>query len=72
MIEDFFHLPPLTPMVHLELRIFENGVLRGLGETDSWKTSEVEILVTQSLVELFNYEFMLFRPVWNGDHTGAG
>jgi hypothetical protein len=47
MIEDFFHLPPVstTPVVHLELRIslqiFEkirngpNDVLRGLGETDS-------------------------------------
>jgi len=47
LIEDFFHLPPVsaTPVVHLELRIspriFEknrngpNGILRGLGETDS-------------------------------------
>jgi hypothetical protein len=47
MIEDFFHLPPvsLTPVVHVELQIspqiFEkilngpNGILRGLGETDS-------------------------------------
>jgi hypothetical protein len=48
MIEDFFHLPPVstTPVVHLELRIsprmFEkirngpNGIiLGGLGETDS-------------------------------------
>jgi hypothetical protein len=47
MIEDFFHLPPvlLTPVVHLELQIslqiFQkiwngpNGILRGLGETDS-------------------------------------
>ncbi len=52
MIEDFFHLPPLstTPVVHLELRIspriFEkiqngpNGILRGLGETDSWKNQK--------------------------------
>ncbi len=49
LIEDFFHLPPVstTPVVHLELRIspqiFEkirNGptrTLRGLGETDTWK-----------------------------------
>jgi len=49
MIEDFFHLPPVstTPVVHLDLRIspriFEKnrngsiGILRGLGETDSWK-----------------------------------
>jgi hypothetical protein len=47
MIEDFLHLPPVstTPVANLELRIspriFEkirngpNGVLRGLGETDS-------------------------------------
>jgi hypothetical protein len=47
MIEDFLHLPPvsLTPVANLELRIspriFEkirngpNGILRGLGETDS-------------------------------------
>ncbi len=47
--EDFCHLPPVsaTPVVHLELRIspriFEKiwngsfGILRGLGETDSWK-----------------------------------
>ncbi len=53
MIADFFHLPPVstTPMVHLELRIspqiFEEirngpiGILRGLGETDSWKKPEV-------------------------------
>ncbi len=56
MIEDFFHLPPVstTPVVHLELRIspriFEkirngpNGILRGLGETDSWRKPEVKIL----------------------------
>ncbi len=56
MIEDFCHLPPMstTPVVHLELwispRIFEkirnspNGILRGLGETDSWKKPEVEKL----------------------------
>jgi hypothetical protein len=47
MIEDFLHLPPvsLTPVANLELRIFPrifekirndpNGILRGLGETDS-------------------------------------
>jgi hypothetical protein len=58
LIEDFFHLPPVstTPLVHLEpqisLRIFEkiwngrNGILRWLGETDSWKKPEVENLVT--------------------------
>jgi hypothetical protein len=48
--EDFFHLPlgSTTPVVHLELvispQIFEkiwkgsNGILRGFGKTDSWKT----------------------------------
>ncbi len=61
MIEDFLHLPPvsLTTVANLELwispRIFEknrngpNGILRGLGETDSWKKPEVENLVTLSL-----------------------
>ncbi len=60
-IEDFFHLPPvsLTPVVHLELQIspqiFENffngpkGILRGLGETDSWIKLEVENLAKLSL-----------------------
>ncbi len=63
MIEDFFHLPPvsLTPVANLKLRIspriFEkirndpNGILRGLGETDSWKKPEVENLVTLSLLQ---------------------
>ncbi len=61
LLEDFFHLPPvsLTPVVHLEPRIspriFEKirngrkGILRCLGETDSWKKPEVENLVTLSL-----------------------
>ncbi len=61
MIEEFFHLPPVstTPVVHLEpriyLRIFEkiwngpNGILRSLGETDSWTKPEVENFVTLSL-----------------------
>ncbi len=55
------HLPPVsaTPLVHLELRIspriFEKirkgpiGILRGLGETDWWKKTEVENLVALSL-----------------------
>jgi hypothetical protein len=50
MIEDFFHLPPVstTPVVHLELRIppriFEkirngpNDILRGLGKLIHEKT----------------------------------
>ncbi len=61
MIEDFFYLPPvsMTPVVHLDLRIslriFEkirngpNSILRGLGETDTWKNPEVKNLVTLSL-----------------------
>ncbi len=61
LIEDFFHLPPvsLTPVVNLELRISPrilekirkgpNGILRGWGETDSWKKPEVENLVALSL-----------------------
>jgi hypothetical protein len=47
MIDDFFHFPPVstTPVANLELQIsqqiFEknrnspNGILKGLGETDS-------------------------------------
>ncbi len=53
LIEDFFHLPPmsLTPMVHLDLRIFANfrknvnvsyDIIRGLGETDPCRKPEVE------------------------------
>ena len=57
----FFHFPPvsLTPVVHLELRIspriFENirngpnGIIRGLGETDSRTKPEAKNLVTLSL-----------------------
>ncbi len=60
MIEDFFHLPPVSTasVVHLErrisLQIFEkiwngpDGILRGLGETDSWKKPEVKNLVPLS------------------------
>jgi hypothetical protein len=50
-MEDFFHLPPVststTLVVHLELQMYQqifekirigpNGILRGLGEIDSWK-----------------------------------
>ncbi len=61
MIEDFFHLSPVstTPVANLELRIslwiFEknskgpNGILSDLGETDSWKKPELENLVALSL-----------------------
>ncbi len=61
MIEDFFHLPPVstTPVVHLELRISPqilekiwngpNVIFKGLGETDSWKKPEVKNLVSLSL-----------------------
>ena len=60
-LKGFFHLPllPMTTMVHFELQIspqiYEkiwngpNGILRGLGETDSWKKPEVENHVTLSL-----------------------
>jgi hypothetical protein len=61
LIEDFFNLPPVstTAVAHLELeispRIFkkmQNGpyeIFRGMGETDSWKQTEVENLVALSL-----------------------
>ena len=61
LLEGFFYLPPvsLTPVANLELpispRIFEkiqngsNGILGGLGDTDSWKKPEVENLVSDSL-----------------------
>ncbi len=61
LIEDFFHLPPvsLTPVANLELRIspriFEKirnglkGILWRWGETDSWKEPKAKNLVTLSL-----------------------
>ncbi len=61
LFEGFFHLPPvsLTPVANLELRIspriFEknrndpNGIIRGLGETNSRKKPEAKNLVTLSL-----------------------
>ncbi len=61
LIEDFFHLPPvsLTLVANLELRIssriFEKirnglyGILWGWGETDSWKEPEAKNIVTLSL-----------------------
>ncbi len=61
LIEDFFHLPPvsLTPVVNLELRISPqilekirngpDGILWGWGETDSLKKPEAKNLVTLSL-----------------------
>jgi hypothetical protein len=54
-LENFFHLPPvsLTPVANLELRIspriFEkirngpNGIIRGLGDTDSRKKQKQKI-----------------------------
>ncbi len=54
MIEDFFQLPPVSKL-WISPQIFEkilndpNGILRGLGETDSWKKPEVKNLVTLSL-----------------------
>ncbi len=78
LIEDFFHLPPVStaPLVNLELRIspriFETirngpyGILRGLGETDSWKKPEVENLVALSLFKVsdflqFSFFFVEFK-----------
>ncbi len=61
MIEDFLHLPPvsLTRWQTLsweylreflkKIRNDPNGILWGLGETDSWKKPEVKNLVTLSL-----------------------
>ncbi len=57
LIEDFFHLPPLslTKVANLELKNLEkiwnglNGILWGWGETDSWKEPEAKNLVTLSL-----------------------
>jgi hypothetical protein len=65
LIEDFFHLPPvsLTPVVNLELRISPrllekirngpHGILWawGWGEIDSEKNPEAKNLVTLSLLE---------------------
>jgi len=54
-LEGFFHLPPvsLTPVANLELRISQrifqkirndpNGIIRGLGETDSRKNQKQKI-----------------------------
>ena len=75
MIEDFFHLPPvsMTQVVHLELRIspriflkIQNcpkGIIKGLVETDSWKKPEVENLVTLSYkgTESRNFLFQVFH-----------
>jgi hypothetical protein len=60
LIEDFFDFPPAstnTGGVHLELwispGIFKNiwngpnGVVRSLGETDSWKKPEVKNLLEE-------------------------
>jgi hypothetical protein len=61
LLEGFLHLPPvsLTPVANLELRIFPrifekirnspDGIIRGLGETDSRKKPEAKNLVTLSL-----------------------
>ncbi len=69
MIEDFLHLPPvsLTPVANLKLlispRLFEkirndpNGILRGLGETDSRKKTRSR--KSRDTVPLTNF-FLLF------------
>jgi hypothetical protein len=60
LIEDFFHLPPVstTLVVHLELRISSQifdkilngpiGIVRGFGETDPCRKPEVKNLVALS------------------------
>ncbi len=39
----------ISPRIFEKIRNGPNGILRGLGETDSWKKSEVENLVALSL-----------------------
>jgi hypothetical protein len=39
----------ISPRIFEKIRNDPNGILRGLGETDSWKKPEVENLVTLSL-----------------------
>jgi hypothetical protein len=53
------HRRPLTPVININLRIYPrifekiqnvpNGILGGLGDTDSWKKTEIENLVSDSL-----------------------
>jgi hypothetical protein len=62
LLEGFFHLPPvsLPPVANLELRISPrifkkirngpNGIIRGLGETESRKKPGAKNLVTLSLL----------------------
>ncbi len=62
-LEDFCHLPPVstTPVGNLELqrspRIFKKiwngpiGIIRGLGDTDSWKKPKAKNLVTLPLLK---------------------
>jgi hypothetical protein len=56
MIEEFFHFPPvnnleqrISPRVFKKIRNGSSDILRGFGETDSWKKPEVENLETLSL-----------------------
>ncbi len=77
LIEDFFHLPPMstTPMVHLEQRISQRifiqisnnavGIIRGLGEDDSWKKPEAKISWHCS----FSYIFSM-QSLWTNHLTG--
>jgi hypothetical protein len=63
----------MTPVVDLELRIspriFEksrnspNGILRGLGETDSFKKPEVENLVAHVPLTIFAHEIKIYQYV---------
>ncbi len=90
MIEDFFHLPLVstTPVGHLELGISPqicekiwncpNGILRGLGETDSWKNHKSKISwhcpfkgAHCPSVRFFDCsdfrDFYTIKPSWVGD-----
>jgi hypothetical protein len=48
LLEDFFHLPPdlelrMSPRIFVKVRNGPNGVIRGLGETDSRKNQKQKI-----------------------------
>jgi hypothetical protein len=76
LIEDFFHLPPVsaTQVVNLELWISPwilekiwngpNGILWGWGETDSWKEPEAKNLVTLSLRDSVTRFFRKFTEIF--------
>ncbi len=75
LIEEFFHLPPVstTPVVTLELRISPrifrkirngpNGILWGWGETDWWMKPGARNLVTLSLLRISSSYPLFFHRV---------